>query len=579
MTDTDAEAGSPLIPCPSRQPLNVEGVRAYASDPFWKRVRTVILLSLFALWVSLLAVAAVGAARKPCGNYMRARRSAGVDGLVYRVEAGAFCCGDSGKGDLRGLITKLNYLVELGVNIVWLSSVHKSPNKNFGLGVEDFQTVDPDLGTLEIFKELVSEMKKRDLKLVIDLVPNHTSSKHIWFQKSIDRIDPYTNYYIWEPPYKFDGEGNPIPPNNWVSRTGGSAWEYNEKRKEFYLHQFSKGQADLNFHNEKVLEEMLNIFTFWLDLGVAGFSLDAAPHLHEVLPLRDELLIGSNHHLETINDSQNSINHINTNELPENLKLLQALRNYVEDYSKKSDGIPRILMTGIHDTVKYAAKYNSNGSKPLVDLLYNFPLITRINSSSSANDVMSAISMWINNIPHGIKANWVIGNYGQKRIADRLGSNMVDGMNMIALLLPGTVITYYGEDIGYHSDATKFPDSKNYPSKILKTQEIGDGHLNVYKQLSKAREEPAIKFGNLETKVLNGSVFAFTRYEPGFPQYLVAVNWSEEKVQVDFGVFDVSERARVYVQSSESPRRDPDVKDIHAVVMEPNEGMVLVFEP
>ncbi|XP_046401864.1 maltase 1-like [Ischnura elegans] len=586
MADSDAEAGSPLIPCASLLPLTLEGVRECSRDPFWRRVRVALLLSLFVLWVALVATATAGAVHHyPCAprpGAERVRRDA-LDGLLYRVEAG-----DLGDGALRGLISNLDYISELGVNIVCLSSIYKSPHKSFGYDVEDFKAVDPDFGTMDTFKELVSEMKKRGLRLVLDLVPNHTSNKHMWFQKSINRTDPYTDYYIWVAPSKYDAEGKPLPPNNWMSLTGGSVWEYNEQRKEFYLHQFSIEQPDLNFNNEHVFQEFMEIFNFWLDLGVNGFSLDAVLYLFEDSQLRDEPLTVAEGQLTGKNISYDSLNHIYTRNLPENLKILGALKDHLEDYSNKSDGLPRLLMTGFYDAENETEKYYKNSSKPLVDLVFNFLLVSHLNSSSSANDVMNAISLWLDKLPSGINANWMIGNNGQRRVADRFGSNMVDGMNMIALLLPGIAITYCGDEIGMEGtpmskntsrNAAQLLSSKNDPFVNAKSQEAAHSHLNVYKQLSKAREEPAIKYGHLEMKVLNGSVFAFTRHEPGFPMYLVAVNWSEENVLVDFGEFSyVSERATVYVHSTGSLRIDLDIKDIHAVHLDPKEGMVLIFQ-
>ncbi|ACL69702.1 glycoside hydrolase family 13 protein [Halothermothrix orenii] len=193
------------------------------------------------------------------------------EAVVYQVYPRSFNdTTGNGIGDLRGIIEKLDYIKDLGVDVIWLNPVYESPCDDMGYDISNYRKILPQFGTMEDFDLLLSEMHKRGLKLVMDLVVNHTSDEHRWFVESRKSKDnPYRDYYIWKKP-KADGS----PPNNWVSYFGGSAWEYDEQTGEYYLHLFSKKQPDLNWENPKVREEVKDIMRFWLDKGVDGFRMD-----------------------------------------------------------------------------------------------------------------------------------------------------------------------------------------------------------------------------------------------------------------------------------------------------------------
>ncbi|AYB44725.1 alpha,alpha-phosphotrehalase [Paenibacillus lautus] len=175
-----------------------------------------------------------------------------------------------GTGDIRGLMEKLDYIKGLGIDIVWLQPVYVSPQNDNGYDVADYCSIDPAYGTMDDFDELVAELKKRDMHLMIDIVVNHSSTEHRWFKEAISsRDNPYRDYYIWRDPAEDGG-----PPNNWQSKFGGPAWQYDEGTGQYYLTLFDKTQADLNWENEKVRAEVVDILTFWADKGVSGFRMD-----------------------------------------------------------------------------------------------------------------------------------------------------------------------------------------------------------------------------------------------------------------------------------------------------------------
>ena len=199
------------------------------------------------------------------------------EAVVYQVYPRSFndANGD-GIGDLKGITEKLPYLAKLGINVIWLSPVFDSPNVDNGYDISDYFAIMSDFGTMEDFDEMLETAHKHGIKILMDLVANHTSDQHPWFKESRSSKDnPYRDYYIWKDPKGFDENGKPIPPNNWASEFGGPAWEWDEATGQFYLHIFFKEQPDLNWENEKVREDLYSMVRWWLDKGVDGFRLDA----------------------------------------------------------------------------------------------------------------------------------------------------------------------------------------------------------------------------------------------------------------------------------------------------------------
>lgn len=201
------------------------------------------------------------------------------EAVVYQIYPRSFqdSNGD-GIGDLQGVIRRLDYLKELGIDVIWMSPCYKSPNDDNGYDISDYRDIMDEFGTMEDFKELLSEIHKKGMKLVMDLVVNHTSDEHPWFMESRKSKDnPYRDYYIWRDPK--DGK----EPNNWISYFSGPAWELDEETGQYYLHLFTKKQPDLNWENEKVRQEVYDMMRFWLDMGCDGFRMDVA-NLYSKVP-------------------------------------------------------------------------------------------------------------------------------------------------------------------------------------------------------------------------------------------------------------------------------------------------------
>ncbi len=200
------------------------------------------------------------------------------DAIIYQIYPRSFCDSNGdGIGDIRGIISKLDYLKDLGINCVWLSPCYKSPNDDNGYDISNYRDIMDEFGTLSDWQEMIDGMHARGIKLVMDLVVNHTSDEHEWFKQSRSSKDnPYRDYYIWK---KGRGKDGKKPPNNWTSRFTGSAWEYDETTGEFYLHLFSKKQPDLNWDNPKVRQEVIDICNYWFEKGVDGFRCDVITYI------------------------------------------------------------------------------------------------------------------------------------------------------------------------------------------------------------------------------------------------------------------------------------------------------------
>jgi len=207
---------------------------------------------------------------------------------VYQIYPASFKdSNNDGIGDLEGIISKVNYLHDLGIDCVWLSPILKSPQVDMGYDISDYRTIDGQYGGLEHVDQLIKELHTRGMKLLMDLVVNHTSDEHDWFKKSRSSKDnEYRDWYIWRPA-KYDSTGNRRSPNNWKSAFQGSAWEWDKKTQEYYLHIFAKEQPDLNWENPKVRKAVHNIMYFWLDRGCDGFRMDVINYISKEAGLPD----------------------------------------------------------------------------------------------------------------------------------------------------------------------------------------------------------------------------------------------------------------------------------------------------
>lgn len=351
-----------------------------------------------------------------------------------------------GIGDLRGIIDNLDHIRSkhhsLGIDSIWISPFFTSPMVDMGYDVSNYCDVDPIFGNLEDFKELLSEAHARGIKVIIDYVPNHTSSEHPWFKEAIaDKNSKYRNYYVWRKP-----AANGAAPNNWVSLFGGSAWEFDQKSGEYYLHSFFKEQPDLNWENPNVREEMKNVLRFWLDLGVDGFRMDAVNHMaKDLAEFRDEPLREGG--VEGTYDG-----HIRkyTKFGPQMVPYLQELTNVVEEYPDKIVFFEAIVDFGLGPVAEqFRRLYDVN---PRIAIPFNFGGMWLKWGAKEYGDYIRQFEEMI--LPEDIPA-YCFSNHDQPRIASRFGKAEARIIAMLSLTLPGIPTMYYGDEIGMENVPVK----------------------------------------------------------------------------------------------------------------------------
>lgn len=345
---------------------------------------------------------------------------------------------------MTGVTENLEYLKQIGITVAWLSPIFKSPMADFGYDIADFYDIQPEYGTLADLDRLIARANQLQIKILLDFVPNHSSDESIWFQRSANREPGWEDFYIWHPGYADDkNASHRLPPNNWVSVFRKSAWQWNENRKEFYFHQFTVKQPDLNYRNPKVVNEMKNVMHFWLDRGISGYRVDAVPHLFEIPAdengrIPDEPLSGGT----TDPDDYGYLNHIYTVNQPETIDMVYQWRQVLDDYRRDHGGDTRVMMTEAYVSLDILSKYFGNSTHNGSHIPFNFQLLERIHNTSTANEYIDCINDWFKYMPEGRTPNWVMGNHDQSRLGSRLGTDRIDLINMLILTLPGASITY-----------------------------------------------------------------------------------------------------------------------------------------
>jgi len=334
------------------------------------------------------------------------------DAVVYQIYPRSFQDSDGdGIGDLRGITSRLDYLSYLGVDAFWLSPIYPSPLADFGYDVSDYTAVDPQLGTLDDFDELVRESHARGLKVLLDLIPCHTSIEHPWFREHPDR-------YIWSP---VDG-----PPNNWVSAFGGSAWSRDEESGRWYLHSFYAEQPDLNWRNPEVVAAMQDVVRFWLARGVDGFRLDAIDRLVKDDQLRDDPPASRPFPLP-LDPAAARLEMRYSGNRPEAIEALRALREAAGD---------ALLVGELYRPVGEYAPWLE-----VLDLVFAFEfLFSRWDAERLRAAIEPAAELR--------SAAWVMSNHDFDRLATRVGPENLRAAAVLLLTLPGTAFVYQGDELG-----------------------------------------------------------------------------------------------------------------------------------
>jgi len=357
-----------------------------------------------------------------------------------------------GIGDLPGIIEKLDYIADLGVDAIWISPIFKSPMKDFGYDISDYREIDPMFGTLQDFERLVERAHQLGLRVIIDQVLSHTSEQHQWFQQSCQsRDNAKADWYVWA-----DAKADGTPPNNWLSIFGGPAWQWEPRRQQYYLHNFLVSQPDLNFHNPEVRQASLDNIEFWLQKGVDGFRLDAINFCFHDKKLRDNPAKPENKRVGRGFSEDNPYAyqyHYFNNTQPENIGFIEDIRRLLDRYPG-SIGLGEISS---EDSLSTMAEYTEGEHR--LHMGYSFELLT---NDFSASYIRQTVETLENKLTNAWPC-WAISNHDVERVASRWYSDVSSNeksklFTAILCCLRGSVCSYQGEELGLTEAEFEYKD-------------------------------------------------------------------------------------------------------------------------
>ncbi len=528
-------------------------------------------------------------------------------GIIYQIYPRSFQDSNAdGVGDLNGIRQRLDYLQSLNIDAIWISPIYPSPMNDFGYDVADYTDIHPLFGTLDDFDRLLAEAHGRGLRVVLDLVPNHTSDEHPWFIESrSSRNNPKRDWYIWRDPAPGDGPPETRLPNNWQSHFGGDAWTYDPATGQFYLHQFHRSQPELNYRHPDVLPAMLDNMRFWLDRGVDGFRVDVLWLMLKDEHLRDEPV---NPNAPADARPFDRLSHVYTADVPGIEEIVGRMRAVLDEYDE------RMMVGEIYLPLGQLMAYYDHGCH----LPFNFQLI---NTPWTARAVGEYIQAYEAALPPDGWPNWVLGNHDQHRLATRVGPAQARVAQMLLLTLRGTPTCYYGDEIGMQDVPIPFdecmdpaalqqpalfeiwgrdpertpmqwdgspnagftpagikpwlPLAANYQERNVALQELDPrSMLRLFRALAAARRaEPALNRGSFAL-VETGcdDVLAYRREDAEGDGFLVVLNFGTTARTLDL-TSAVGQRRPVVVLST-AMDRDGTI-DPAQVALRPDEGLLL----
>jgi len=490
--------------------------------------------------------------------------------VIYEIYPRSFQDSDGdGIGDIKGITSRLDYLEDLGINAIWITPMYPSPGVDYGYDISDYTAIDPVYGTMEDFDRLVAEAQKHNIRVIMDYVINHTSDQHAWFKESASsKTNPKRDWYIWR-----DGKGPGLPPNNWQSWFGHSAWTLDPKTNQYYYHYFYTQQPDLNWRNPEVHKAMDGVLEFWMNHGVAGFRIDAVSRLFEDPGLHDDpYLPGYNVY------GDRNIEHKYTDNLPEVHDVLKEVRRVVDHYP----GDPVLVTEADEPNIEELTKMYGSGDEVQLPMDFQIADVNEL----SATRFRNLFNQVEKNSAHG-QPEYFFSNHDQPRQWDRYGDgkhNEQIAKLMAALLLAtrGTPQMYYGEELGMRTtDPARIEDVHDPIGKIGWPKEKGrdgertpmqwdgsaeagfttsakpwlpvppsatqynveaerkdpDSIFNWYKRLLALRKsEPALRDGSYESvNDTDPDVFAFLR-RSGDSTVLVALNFTAKAQTVQLAI-------------------------------------------
>lgn len=488
--------------------------------------------------------------------------------IVYQVYPRSFNDSNAdGIGDIPGVTAKLDYLKSFGVNAVWLSPFFPSPMADFGYDVADYVDVDPIFGTLKDFDELIRRAHRKGIKIIIDLVPNHTSDEHGWFRQSRQsRESKFADWYIWKDPKGFDKKKRPIPPNNWLSIfSGESAWEWEPARQQFYMHTFDVRQPELNWTNPEVREAFKKIMRFWLNRGVDGFRVDTVRTMGKDPAFRDN---PKNPDWKEGWSKYNKIIHEYSQGQPQLYSYMNEMADVLKEPAYRKSLRFMVTESYPEDPMEeYMAHFQSVDAKVAAPFIFEgLHLPWR---ADMWRKFLGTLHKTVDEFSPLCVTSYAFGNHDQWRLATRRGEPRARAAAVLLLTLPGMSFIYNGEEIGMKNGHipehlvqdpgaadgggrdpertpmqwtpgrnagfstakdTWLPVADDYPTRnVLSESRDPFSFLSLYRTLGKLRNKSdALKHGKLEiVKVDADNVMVFTRTF-GRQQMVTILNFSDE---------------------------------------------------
>ncbi|XP_011329185.1 neutral and basic amino acid transport protein rBAT isoform X1 [Ooceraea biroi] len=517
--------------------MGKEELMKFANDPFWVRLRWILFIAFWLLWAAMLAGAiAIIVVAPKCS--VPEPKKLWEESPIIQLDPS-----DSPTADLKGLESVLNDVKSQHIRAISLSSLVKEGASG---GTEDFRSIKPELGNVSDLENLIKVAHEKEQQIFLELDPNHSSVDHPWFQRSVERQDPFTNYYVWADGITRSdgGKERPYPPNNWLSVYGGSAWEWNEQRGQYYLHQFNKSQPDLNYNNPEVVTEFGDILSHWLKLGISGFRLANTQYLTEDPQLHDE----SRSILPVEANTYQSLTHVYTRDRPENAAVLTKWQEIVHN---KTNGQG---LFALQDDIGADILQVYNEKKILIDLPQSSHFLTTMSANVNATVLRRIISQWLYIAP------WPAWNLNDKQttLRQRLPADIADSITLMTMLLPGT--------------------------PILRLDDVMSAKES-FATLSKARSGLTFLHGDMMNRIINGTVYVYTRswLKSGNPGYLVAYQTAEESAIIDLsGISRISEEITVFAHSPNYVQDTEVFKTklpSNRVPISPRSTLVLTFVP
>ncbi|XP_072172306.1 amino acid transporter heavy chain SLC3A1-like [Diadema setosum] len=638
--------------------LNKEELLKVADTPFWNWTRNILLVLFWVGWIVMLVAAIIIVVKVPrCPEVEWWEKS-----VFYRVLPQSFkdSNGD-GYGDFNGLAKKLDYIKGIGADVLLLSSIYEQSDPNMDLGQEiiNFTNVDSTLGTLDDFDKLVTAATEKELKVVLEFVPNHSSNKHPWFLKSQNKTGNYSDYYIW----KDCGDGT-NPPNEWLNKYGDSAWTYDSVRGQCYYHYLHSSQPDLNYNNANVALAITEAIDFWLRREIDGMVFDGVDYIFET----DDATAVVTRRRRQVNDTTASSSPEPSSEpsteptpsvepsaepssepsaeptpepTPSNPgesmspqyscvgsgcssdqdRLHMLLRSWRDTFNDNSYlGKYRVLVTVTEQEPSNAVLQYGNGSRE-ADLVMTSGFAKSIDGPPTGESVQRAVAKWLEAKEEAFENRWNIwmtGDEDMSRVATRAGEKFARLLNFVLLTLPGTPVTYYGEELGtpdltLSGSEASLDTASSYPQRgpmywantptgnftngtawlplpsdqmySVETQDkekeegVKMSSLAVYKKLAEIHKEPSMTAGDYDMMHVSESVYAYRRQFPEWPGYLVVANFGASEAAIDFEMMAGEKsitHGRVLLRSSGSTvDSDSKTVELSSVKIPSGEGVLI----